>query len=31
MGRAGRARVEAEFAWDAVVSRLEKLLVEAAR
>jgi phosphatidylinositol alpha-1,6-mannosyltransferase len=31
MGRAGRARVEAEFSWDAVVSRLEKLLMEAAR
>jgi phosphatidylinositol alpha-1,6-mannosyltransferase len=31
MGVAGRARVEAEFSWDAVVSRLEKLLAEAAR
>jgi phosphatidylinositol alpha-1,6-mannosyltransferase len=30
MGAAGRRRVEAEFAWDAVVARLEKLLAEAA-
>lgn len=31
MGRAGRERVEAEFAWQAVVTRLEKLIVKAAR
>ena len=30
MGAAGRRRVEAEFAWEAVVARLEKLLGEAA-
>jgi glycosyltransferase involved in cell wall biosynthesis len=30
MGTAGRRRVEAEFAWEAVVARLEKLLGEAA-
>jgi phosphatidyl-myo-inositol dimannoside synthase len=30
MGAAGRRRVEAEFAWEAVVARLEKLLDEAA-
>jgi len=30
MGEAGRARVEAEFAWQAVVDRLEKLIVRAA-
>ena len=31
MGAAGRRRVEAEFSWEAVVSRLEKLLAEASR
>jgi phosphatidylinositol alpha-1,6-mannosyltransferase len=31
MGRAGRRRVEAEFSWEAVGARLEKLLVGAAR
>ena len=31
MGRAGRGRVEAEFSWEAVCARLEKLLAEAAR
>lgn len=31
MGRAGRERVEAEFAWQAVVTRLEELIVKAAR
>jgi phosphatidyl-myo-inositol dimannoside synthase len=30
MGAAGRHRVEAEFSWQAVVGRLEKLLAEAA-
>jgi phosphatidyl-myo-inositol dimannoside synthase len=30
MGAAGRQRVEAEFAWEAVVAKLEKLLAEAA-
>jgi phosphatidylinositol alpha-1,6-mannosyltransferase len=30
MGAAGRRRVEAEFAWKAVVARLEQLLAEAA-
>jgi phosphatidyl-myo-inositol dimannoside synthase len=30
MGAAGRRRVEAEFTWQAVVTRLEKLLAEAA-
>src|SRR5215211_3003993 len=30
MGAAGRRRVEAEFSWEAVVARLEKLLGEAA-
>jgi glycosyltransferase involved in cell wall biosynthesis len=30
MGTAGRRRVEAEFSWEAVVARLEKLLDEAA-
>jgi phosphatidylinositol alpha-1,6-mannosyltransferase len=30
MGAAGRRRVEAEFAWEAVVAKLEKLLAEAA-
>jgi phosphatidylinositol alpha-1,6-mannosyltransferase len=31
MGEAGRVRVEGEFAWQAVVDRLEKLIVRAAR
>ena len=31
MGAAGRRRVEAEFAWQAVVARLDKLVVKAAR
>jgi phosphatidyl-myo-inositol dimannoside synthase len=31
MGEAGRRRVEAEFSWEAVGARLEKLLAEAAR
>jgi phosphatidylinositol alpha-1,6-mannosyltransferase len=31
MGLAGRRRVEAEFSWEAIGSRLEKLLAEAAR
>jgi glycosyltransferase involved in cell wall biosynthesis len=30
MGEAGRRRVEAEFAWQAVVARLEQLLATAA-
>jgi phosphatidyl-myo-inositol dimannoside synthase len=30
VGAAGRRRVEAEFSWEAVVARLEKLLDEAA-
>jgi glycosyltransferase involved in cell wall biosynthesis len=30
MGAVGRRRVEAEFSWQAVVTRLEKLLAEAA-
>jgi phosphatidylinositol alpha-1,6-mannosyltransferase len=30
MGAAGRRWVEAEFAWEAVVAKLEKLLAEAA-
>jgi phosphatidylinositol alpha-1,6-mannosyltransferase len=30
MGAAGRRRVEAEFAWQAVVARLEQLLATAA-
>jgi phosphatidyl-myo-inositol dimannoside synthase len=30
MGAAGRRRVEAEFSWEAVVAKLEKLLAEAA-
>ena len=31
MGQAGRRRVEAEFSWEAVVGRLDKLLAEVAR
>jgi phosphatidylinositol alpha-1,6-mannosyltransferase len=30
MGTAGRRRMEAEFSWQALVTRLEKLLAEAA-